>query len=59
VLCIQRDTNIQVILPDKNARVFGKMVEYNTLSDLNVLITGGAGFTTFAEKSHGIKRLLP
>ncbi|MBP1910663.1 FlaA1/EpsC-like NDP-sugar epimerase [Methanolobus bombayensis] len=31
-------------LPEKNARVFGKMVAYNNLSNLNVLITGGAGF---------------
>jgi nucleoside-diphosphate-sugar epimerase len=34
------------------------MVAYNTLPDFNVLITGGAGFITFREKSHRIKRLL-
>jgi hypothetical protein len=54
----RRYTNIQAFLPEKNVRVFGKMMAYNSISNLNVLITGGAGFITFTEKSHRIKRLL-
>lgn len=42
----RRYTNIQAFLPEKNVRVFGKMMAYNSnsISNLNVLITGGAGF---------------
>lgn len=50
----RRYTNIQAFLPEKNVRVFGKMMAYNSISNLNVLIAGGAGFIG----SHVIDRLI-